>query len=193
MNRLIPKHKKEKKIFFKQQGGTLTQQRAAENQRHNTLAKHYVQHPTLPNLAKAAYHWWKGIPGLGGQFENDYIVQSGIAPMFGLKGVPSPEAIKKAEAIATSTKFVGTSSKINKTIKNAEAMEKGIVQATTKRLTRSNLKHNQEIQSLRQQNPDYERQYNKIARKLFMTDDPKKIRDGLKQIQDLTTLFKKGL
>lgn len=191
MSRLIPKHKKGKKIFFKQQGGTLAQQRAVENQRHSTLAKHYVQHPTLPNLAKAGYHWFKSKPGLGGQPETDYIYQTGIAPAVGLKGVISPEAIKKAEAIATATKFVGPSANVTKTIKNAEALEKG-AKGAVKRLTKKNLISNLEIQNLRQYEA-FETPFNKIARKLYMTDDPAKSSEYLKQIENLITRFKNGL
>ena len=175
----------------KQYGGTLSQQRAAENQRHSTLAKHYVQHPTLLNLTKAGYHWFKSKPELGGQPENDYIYKTGIAPGVGLKGVPSPEAIKKAEAIATGTKFVGPSANVTKTIKNAEALEKG-TQGTVKRLTKRNLTNSLEIQNLRQYEA-FETPFNKIARKLYMTDDQAKSSEYLRQIENLITRFKNGL
>ena len=174
-------------VSKKQQGGTLAQQRAAENQRHSTLAKHYVQHPTLPNLAKAGYHWFKSKPGLGGQFENDNVLITGTAP---LPDVPL-SVIKKAEAIATATKFVGPSANVTKTIKNAEALEKG-AQGTVKRLTKKNLTSNLEIQNLRQYEA-FETPFNKIARKLYMTDDPTKSSNYLRQIENLITRFKNGL
>ena len=189
MSRLIRKNKKQKKIFFKQEGGSLKQQRVAENQRHSTLAKHYVQHPTLPNLVKAGYHWFKSKPGLGGQQENDYVYQTGTAPIPEFPGLP---ALKAAKKISTASKYVHTSGTVSKTIKNAEAMEKGIVQTASKKLTKNNLKYNQEIQNLRQY-PAFENQYNKIARKLFMSNDAIKNKGYLKQIEDLLTSFKKGI
>ena len=188
MSRLIPKKQKGKKIFFNQNENTLKEQRTQANQQHKDLAN---QNWKEGNILKAAYHWWKGTPGLGGQFENDYIVQSGIAPMFGLKGVPTIEAIKKAEAIATGTKAVGTSANVSKTIKNSIAMEKG-TQGVVKRLTKSNLTNDPDILNLRQY-PQFETPFNRIARKLFMSNDPVKNKEYFKQIGDLVTRFKNGI
>lgn len=172
MSRLIPKHKKGKKIFFKQQGGTLAQQRAAENQRHSTLAKHYVQHPTLPNLAKAAYHWWKGTPGLGGQFENDYIYQTGVAPNPAMKPI-------------------GVSKTIKDGINSATKLENG-ARYRIKGLTKKGLLDNLQLMEARKF-PHFEKPFNKQAYIIMETDDPSKIKAGLEKIQQLYDQFKKGL
>lgn len=160
MSRLIPKKQKGKKIFFNQNGNTLKEQRIQANQQHKDLAN---QNWKEGNILKAAYHWWKGTPGLGGQFENDYIVQSGVAPAIGLKGVPSPEAIKKAEAIATGTKAVGTSANVSKTISNSNALEtgKGVSEVINYFKVKFKTMGQHPRVAKARNNPDFEKWYNK--------------------------------
>ena len=62
-----------------------------QNARERTIAKHYLAAgPNISNLAKAAYHWYKSVPALGGQAETGNIYITGEAPTPGLK---NPKAI----------------------------------------------------------------------------------------------------
>lgn len=70
-------------------------ERAAEakaaNKREATIAQQYLNStPSIGNLARAVYHWYKSVPKLGGQDESGNIFMTGTAPVPGMR---SPKAI----------------------------------------------------------------------------------------------------
>lgn len=65
----------------------------ASNTRERNIAKQYFNSgPSIGNLARAAYHWWNSVPGLGGEDESDNIVIGGEAPTPGMR---NPKSIVK--------------------------------------------------------------------------------------------------
>lgn len=72
----------------------------AANARERNIAQQYLNAgPNITNLARAAYHWYKGIPWLGGQDESGNILIKGDVPT---PGIRSPKSI--VQSIKTITK-----------------------------------------------------------------------------------------
>lgn len=78
----------------------------AYNDREINIAKALMNTPTIPNLVKAAYHYYNGTPGLGGQNEDGNIYITGEAPVVGgankarnaLEALQMIKAMKAAKA-----------------------------------------------------------------------------------------------
>lgn len=69
------------------------------NARERNIAKHYLNAgPNIINLARAAYHWYNSVPWLGGQNENGLILQTGEAPV---PGIRNPKSILKGVSAIT--------------------------------------------------------------------------------------------
>ena len=69
------------------------QQAKASNTRERNIAKQYFNAgPSIDNLARAAYHWYNSVPGLGGEDESGNIIIGGEAPTPGMR---NPKSIVK--------------------------------------------------------------------------------------------------
>lgn len=65
----------------------------ASNSRERNIAKQYFNAgPSIGNLARAAYHYWNSVPGLGGEDESGNIIIGGEAPTPGMR---NPKSIVK--------------------------------------------------------------------------------------------------
>lgn len=147
----------------------LKEQRIQANQQHKDLAN---QNWKQGNILKAVYHWYKGTPGLGGQFENDYIYQTGVAPNPAMKPI-------------------GVSKTIKDGINSATKLENGAMYRI-KGLTKKGLLDNPQLMEARKFS-HFEKPFNKQAYTIMETDDPSKIKAGLEKIQQLYDQFKRGL
>lgn len=88
----------------------------AANARERNIAQQYLNAgPSIGNLARAAYHWYKGEPMLGGQNESGLDLQTGDVPVPGMRN---------------SNSIVSTAKTLKNVIKNIddvyfEAIKKG--------------------------------------------------------------------